>query len=248
MRTSLRLATCAVALLALVGCSGGGSGEDASSTPPSGAPSAQQSAPEADVSDVPDPVAEVNEGKIGKEEFILAYEGRFQQAVQQSQGQPVDQAKLRTEVAENMVSTELLTQEADKRDLKATDKEVNQALEAAAEQNGMSSTAEFLAALAEQGMTKEQVVADLKRQVKINHLVDDEAGTIKVTEKELKDLYEQAVAQQEQSGEQSPGTEPPSYEEMKPQLKEQIESQKKNEVAQKLVESLRSDADVTVHV
>ena len=248
MRMSLRLATCAVALLALVGCSGGGSGEDASSAPPSGAPSAQQSAPEADVSDIPEVVAEVNDGEIKKKEFILAYEGRFQQAVTQSQGQPVDQVKLRTEVADNMVSTELLTQEAGERGLKATDKEIGQALDAAAEQNGMSSRAEFLAALAEQGMTKEQVLADLGRQVKINHLVDDEAGTVKVTEKELKELYEQAVAQQEQSGQQSPGTEPPSYEEMKPQLKEQAESQKKNEVAQKLVKSLRSDADVTVHV
>lgn len=245
MRTWLRLATCVVALFALVGCTGGGTAEDSAPTP---SPSGQQSAPEPDVSDVPDPVAEVNDATIGKEEFILSYQGRFQQAVAQSQGQPVDQAQLKTEVAENMVSTELLTQEADDRGLKATDKEVKQALEAAAEQNGMSSAAEFLAALAEQGMTKEQVVDDLRRQVKINHLVDDEAGTIKVTEKELKELYEQAVEQQEQSGQQSPGTEPPSYEEMKPQLEEQITSQKKNEVAQELVKSLRADADVTVHV
>lgn len=245
MRTSLKLAACAVTVLALFGC-GNGTGEDAGSAPSSGAPSAAPSAPQPDVSDVPEVVAEVNDTEIKKAEFVIAYQGRFQQAV--AQGEQVDEAQLRTDVAENMVSTELLTQEADRRGLEATDEEINAALEDAAQQNQMGSVAEFLAALAEQGMTKEQVLADLGRQVKISHLVEDEAGEIKITEKELKAAYEQVVAQQEQSGQQSPGTEPPSYEELKPQLEEQLKQQKQNEVAQKLVKSLRADADVTVHV
>lgn len=216
---------------------------------PSGPPS-QQQPPEPDVKNVPAVVAEVDKTKITKEEFVLAYKGQFQQAAMQSQstGQQVDQKKLKKQVAESMVGTQLLTHEADKRGVKASKKDIDQTLEAAAKQNGLKSKKELLAALKKQGMSAKQVNADVVRQVKINRLTAAEAGSAEPSEKELKKLYKQVIKQQEQSGQQSPGTKPPSYKEMKPQLKQQAQSQKQGEVAQSMIKKLRKKADVKIHV
>lgn len=241
MRTWFQLAVSLVALIALTACGSDGSDAGESAT---AQPSAPASGQQPDTSDIPEVVAEVNGEELKKDEFVVAYTGQYQQAA--SQGQPVNEDELRTQVVENMVSTTLLTQAADQRGLTASEDEVEKALKAAAEQSGME-LAEFLAALAQQGLTKEQVLSDLERQVKIDKLLEDEAGPFRASKAELKKLYEQLVDQQEQSG-QSPGTEPPSYEEVKPQLEQQVVQQKKNEAGQALIKQLRQDADVTINL
>lgn len=206
----------------------------------------QPEMPEPDLEGVPDVVAEVNGEEIGKEEFESAYTGQFQQMAMQAQmsGEEVDQAQLKEQVAESLVAQELLIQETEKQKLTASEEQTTAALEELSQQNGLESSEEFLAALKEQGISEEEVMKQVEAQVKIEQLIAAETGEVKPTDEELKTFYEQALAQQEQAG----GEELPAFEEVKPQLEEQVKMQKEGEATQTIVAQLREEADVTINL
>jgi len=122
-----RLAAAAlIGAMALVsGCSGSDDEPVDTSSSAAADPSAPAEAaqPEPDLADIPDVVAVVNGTDIPREYFTTAYEAQFPRAAQQAQlsGQELDQDLLKTTVADNLVSTELLRQEADERGVEVTD-------------------------------------------------------------------------------------------------------------------------------
>ncbi|SFB05186.1 peptidyl-prolyl cis-trans isomerase SurA [Lentibacillus halodurans] len=211
--------------------------------------SGQQEMPEPDLEGIPDVVAEVNGEEITKEEFESTYEGQFQQMAMQSQmtGQELDQDQLKQQLAEGMVGTELITQEADKRDYSASDEDVDETLSELAEQNGLESKDEFMTALQDQGMGEDEIISQVKTQVKIDKLIAEESGDTEPSEEELKETYDQFKAQQEQMSEDGE-QEVPSFEEMKPELETQVKNQKETEATQTIIEQLRENADVTINL
>lgn len=231
----------AVTLLGLVGCSSAGSEKPADE-------SSQQegSAQKPDLEGIPDVVAEVNGEEITKDEFVSVYEMQFTQSQTQAQqtGEAVDQDQLRMQTAEAMVDNELLLQEADKRKIELTQEELDAALEQLAVSSQMESTDALLAALKEQGLDEKEVFAELEMQQRVDRLLTEEVGDAQPTEQELVALYEQAAAQQAQSGGQ--GGELPPFEEVRPQLVEQAVSTKKSEAQQALAAQLREGADITM--
>jgi hypothetical protein len=241
--------------LVLVGASAcGGADEDGGDTS-NGAQQQQEekqadpSAPQADLEGIPEVVAEVNGEEIPREEFVQAYEAQFQQAAMQAQtsGQEVDQDQLKKQVADSLVSTELFVQEAAERDISASDQDVDQRLKQLSAQNGLESVDAFVAALEEQGMDREEIDSQVRTQVLIERLIESEAGDVSASKQEVRAMYDELVAQQEQAGEQA-GQEMPPFAEVRPQLEEQVESEKKSEVAQGLLQELREDADVVVNL
>ena len=247
----------ALTLLGIAAC--GDTEQDADQAPQSSATEPQSpggeeqpAMPEPDLAGIPEVVAEVNGEPIGKEEFVSAYEGQFQQMAMQAQmsGGEVDQDALKKQTAEGLVGTTLLIQEADRRQLTASPEQVDSILGELAQQNGLGSAEEFVAALGEQGMPEEEVRAQLEAQVKVDQLVAAEAGDTTPTEDELRALYDQVVAQQEQAapegGEGQAQT--PPFEEVKPQLEQQLRSQLEAAAVNGLVGELRSGADVVIHL
>ncbi|MFD1032235.1 SurA N-terminal domain-containing protein [Metaplanococcus flavidus] len=206
----------------------------------------QPEMPEPDLEGVPDLVAEVNGEEIDKEEFESAYTAQFQQMAMQAQmsGQEVDQTQLKGQIAESLVSQELLVQETENRNIEASEEEINETLTALAEQNGLTSSEEFLTALEEQGLSEEEVMGQVESQVKVDKLIAEEAGNTEVSEEEMQEFYDQMKAQQEEAG----GGEMPAYEEVKPELEAQLAQQKESEAVQGLIAELREGADVTVHI
>lgn len=207
----------------------------------------QPEMPEPDLEDVPDVVAKVNDTEIEKAEFEEAYNMQFQQMAMMSQmsGEEVNQDDLKKQVADGLVSQELLLQEADHRDLEVTEEDKNGVLDSLVEQNGMESQDDLFAAFEEQGMPEDEVMSQVEMQVKVDKLISEEAGDIEPSEEELQEVYDAQVAQMEQMETEE---EPPSFEEMEPQLKEQVVQQKEGEAAQALVADLKESADVTVHI
>lgn len=206
----------------------------------------QPEMPEPDLEGVPDVVAEVNGEEISKDDFESAYTAQFQQMAMQAQmsGQEVDQAQLKEQVAESLVAQELLIQETENRNIEASDEEVNETLTSIAEQNGLASSEEFLAALEEQGLSEEEVMDQVASQVKVDKLVAEESGSAEASEEEIQEFYDQMQAQQEEMG----GEELPPLEDIKTELEAQLVQQKENEAVQGLVAELREGADVTVHI
>ena len=240
----------AVALLGISACGGGNGDADGKAESSSASQEPAGGSAEADVADVPDVVAEVNGEEIAKDEFVQAYELQLRQATTQAQssGQEVDQDQLKEQVAQSLVSTELLVQEADDREITVSEKAVDQTLQELAAQNGLEDVDAFAAALEEQGLDRDEIDRQVRIQLRIERLVSDEAGTIEVSRQETRALYDQLVAQQEQAGQQSGGQQLPPFPQVRADLEEQVRAQKENQVAQRLLRDLREAADIAVHL
>lgn len=209
--------------------------------------------PEADVSDVPDVVAEVNGEEITKDEFVSVYEGQFQQAAmqQQSTGQEVDQATLKQQVADQLVDNRLLLQGATEAGIEPTEADIDATLDEIAKQNGLGSGDEVISTLEQQGMSAEDIRKDAASQFKLTTFIEQEAGVEEPSDEELKAQYDQLVEQQSQAGGQQSGgqqAEVPPFEEVKEQLAQQAISQQQNEAATTLAAELREAGDVTINL
>lgn len=248
----------AITVMVIAACGGGGesgtqenaqgNGENTQQQQGNGGEGQQPQMPEPDLENVPEVVATVNGEEITKGEFEPTYTAQFQVASLQSQmsgGQEVNQDQLKTQVAESMVGTELLIQEANNRDYTASQEDINKTADELATMYGMQSREELMTTLQEQGMSEDEVNSQLATQSKINQLIAEEAGDTTPTEEELQQAYDQIASQQEQSGS---NTEMPSFEEMKPTLEEQLIMQKESQATMTLVEELRSSADITINV
>ncbi len=205
-----------------------------------------------DLSDVPEVVAEVNGTEITKDEFSQAYTPSFEQAAMQAQatGQPVDEAALREQTVQGLVSSELLMQASAEHGIEASDKDIDARLEELASGNGMPSTDEFLAALEEQGMSADQVRVEVERMVTIDRLIDQEAKVKEPTEEEVRQRYDDLVAQQGGGGAESGSGAPevPAFDEVKDQVAEQLTTERENEAVQTMVDELRAEGEVTIHL
>ncbi|WP_017547746.1 SurA N-terminal domain-containing protein [Salinicoccus carnicancri] len=227
-----------------------GSGEEGGQSAEGGGEGQQQEMPEPDMEGVPDVVAEVNGEEVTKDEFQQAYESQFQQAAMQQQmsGQEVNQDELKKQVADGMVSQELLIQETENRGIEAPEDEVNKTLDDIVKQNQMESQDEFFTTMEEQGMKKDEVMSQIETRVRMDQLIAEETGDIEPSDDELKEIYDQQKEQMSQMQGEEGGSEMPSFDEMKPQLKEQVVMQKESEATQTLAEDLKEKSDVTINL
>jgi peptidyl-prolyl cis-trans isomerase SurA len=240
------------AVLTLSACGGGSDSasadKDASAgeSPSASADASQGAGP--DLEGIPDVVAEVNGEELTKEEFVPIFESQFQQAAMQSQmsGEAPDEEALKQQAVDNLVDTELLTQEAESRGIEVSDEDVDAELTDLAEQNQMGSAEELLEAVAKNGLSEEQARSQVETQVMVEQLVADEDGDAEPTDEELRALYAQAKQQQAQSGQK--GQKIPPFAKVRSQLAEQAKAEQVGKVAQALVDDLRKDADITINL
>lgn len=258
-RTAVRHAVSAGALsLLLLGAAacGGSSDESADKAEGSASPSptqqqpeqpGQPAAPEPELGDVPQVVAVVNGQKISKKTFADAFRQQLQSAAAQGaqSGAPVDQDQLKKQTVESLVSTELLAQAAAKRNLGASGKEVDARLTELAGQNQMK-PAQLLQALQAQGLGEAAVRDQIGTQVAVEKLVKAEGGDTKPTEQEVKKYYAQVKAQQ--AGAEGQAQQVPPLKQVRPQIEQQLASQKQAEVAQQLVQRYRRAGKVTINL
>ncbi|MFB9071181.1 SurA N-terminal domain-containing protein [Citricoccus parietis] len=217
---------------------------------------AQPSMPEPDVENVPDVVATVNGEEITGEEFTAAYQAQFPQMAMQSQmsGQEMNQDEMKKQLAESMVGTELLVQDAAEQGHSANEEDVNAFLEETAKASGLASVDELMATFEEQGYPEDQVRTDAQKQVMLDKSIE-EMDIPDPSDEELKKLYDSSIAAQSEAqggasapaeGGESAQPETPSFEELKPQLQQQVKSQKENEALTQKMGELREGADVEV--
>lgn len=206
--------------------------------------------PDADLDDVPDVVAEVNGDEIVKDDFANVYEQQFQKQVMQAQmsGQDIDdidEEALKKEAAELMADQTLLIQEAKNTISDVSDDAIDEVIEELIEQNDMDSKDDLIEAFEEQGVDEKTFMSEVETQVKLNQLLEDITTDIEVTEDETKEAYETMISEQEEAGSDE---EPPEFNDIKSDLEEQLLDQKKAEETEAYVETLREDADITIHL
>ena len=224
-----------------------GGGQAAPGASDGGGAADDPQAQEADVSDVPEVVATVNGTEVTKDDFVQTYQSQYQQMAMQQQagGQAPDEEQLKTQVAEQLVSNELLRQGAEDAGIKATDKDIDTTLDEIAKQNGLGSGDEVVSALEQQGISAEQVRQDAASQFAITTYIEQEADIAEPSDEELKAQYDALVEQQSAAG--GSAEEVPSFEEMKDQLAQQATMQQQNEAATEIAGNLRESGDVTIN-
>lgn len=258
----MRLAVAAAgAVLVVAACGTAGDGDQGSAPEPQAASQqdsgdagggdtdqAQSGAPNLD--DIPDPVADVNGTAISKDEFVTVFEGQYQQMSMQAQtmGQPVDEEQIKQQSLDGLVGVELLQQEAMKRGIEVTDGEIDDSLTEFAETNQVT-TDEFVAQMGEQGLDRDGVMDQIEKQLRAEKLIADEFGEFSPTDDEVQAAYDQVAQQQAMmGGGEAAGQQLPPLEQVRPQVEEQLRSEKEAEQMQTLSDSLRESADITVHL
>ncbi len=151
----------------------------------------------------------------------------------ESQGQEISEE----EVLEELISQEVLYQKAEKEDYVPTEQEVEEKISRQLSEQG-SSLDEFKQELEEQDASYEEEVENYRKQVATqDYLTDFLSGKdFEITEEEAITFYEEYSQQSEE--------EMPSYEEVEPQIIQFLEQEKQQEEIGKLVERLKSEADV----
>lgn len=244
-------------VLVVAGCGAGGDDDNSAAAEPQAAAEqsadpgqdAGQSAEGPDVSNIPDPVAEVNGTAISRDEFVSLFESQYQQMSMQAQmtGQPVDEEQIKQVASDGLVGTLLLEQEAEKRGLEVTDSEIDAELAQYAETNQVSED-EFITAMGEQGLDRQGVLDQIAKQLLVEKLVVDEYGEPEITDAEIEAAYQQVAQQQAGAGGQPGGGGVPPLEQVRDQVEEQLRAERQAEAMETLSQELRQSADVTVHL
>jgi SurA N-terminal domain len=200
-----------------------------------------------------------NTEKENKEDLVATVDGKgiskkdyekeldVMKATYEQQGMPADQMdskqkeELEKSVLDQMINAELLLQIAEKDGISIEDKEVDAELEKI--KGNFEDEKQFEEALKKNEMTEKELKAQLKKQMTVNKYLDSKIGKLEVTDEEIQaryDQYKQLAEMQEQK--------PEELEKVKPQLEQQVLSEKENEKISKLVEELRKENEDKIEI
>lgn len=192
-----------------------------------------------------DLVATVDGEGISKQQYEKELEAM--KATYEQQGMPADQMdskqkeELEKSVLDQMINAELLLQTAKNDGISIEDKEVDAELEKI--KGNFEDEKQFEEALKKNEMTEKELKAQLKKQLTVNKYLDSKIGKVEVTDEEIQaryDQYKELAKAQEQ--------EPEELEKIKPQLEQQVISEKENEKISKLVEDLRKENEDKIEI
>ncbi|WP_226668288.1 SurA N-terminal domain-containing protein [Metabacillus litoralis] len=161
-----------------------------------------------------------------------------------SQGQDVTKSDLAKQLKEStldfIVGQTLIMQEVDKKGYKATEEDINKALEA--EKARFKTEEEFEKALKESDLTVEDLKSQISDNVKITQYLDKDVQVEEVTEDEVKKFYDSLVSANGES------KETPKFEEVKETLKGNLEQQKSQQQISAKIEELRKDSEIDLKI
>jgi hypothetical protein len=201
-----------------------------------GACSKDSSEGKAKQKDNEDLVATVDGKGISKQKYEKELEAM--KASYEQQGMPADQmdskmkAELEKTVLDQMINAELLLQTAEKDGISIEQKEVDTELEKI--KANFEDEKQYEEALKKNKMNEDELKGQLKKQMTVTKYLDSKIGKVEVTDQDIQAAYNQ-YKQQAESQEQKPE----ELEKIKPQLEQQILTQKEDEKVIKLVEELR---------
>lgn len=192
-----------------------------------------------------DLVATVNGEGISKEKYEKELEAT--KASYEQQGMPADQmdskmkAELEKSVLDQMVNAELLLQTAEKDGISVDQKEMDTELENI--KSNFENDKQFEEALKKNKLTESDLKDQMKKQMMVTKYLDSKIGKVEVTEQEVQALYDQ-YKQQTESQKQKPE----ELAKIKPQLEQQVLTQKKQEKTNKLVEEIRKENEDNIKI
>lgn len=199
----------------------------------SGQQSPQQSQPEMSASGNP-VVAEVNGEEIHLNEVKEA-----QAVIQAQSGQKVQGSAL----IDQLVTKELLLQEADDRGVSVSSQEAKTSLEEQVKQNGMT-VEQFKQNLQQQGSTYDDTISLYREQIAIDELLSDAVSStdVSVSDSEAQTFFDENIdAIKGQFGEDA------TYEDVSEPIKNTLIQQKQQGLVTEFINQLKSDAEIITY-
>jgi len=136
-------------------------------------------------------------------------------------------------ILDNMITEELMDQEAEETGVKVTDSDVES--EIAMIKKGFPTEEEWEAALSQNGTTEDQLRIDIVKQVQMRKLLEAET---QVSDEEINTFYEENLQAM------STPDKVPTLEEKKEEIRYQLVYQKVSEAAPAWIEKIRAEAEI----
>jgi parvulin-like peptidyl-prolyl isomerase len=152
---------------------------------------------------------------------------------------PTEDAAFEVQLLQDMIDLELLTAAAMDKNYTVTDDEVDAEIGLIIEQ--FNSEDEFYAELETVGLTKEELRENIKTEMHIRRLLDEETELSNVTasDEEISDLYELSVGDSEDA---------PPLVDVSEMIKSQILNQKSASIIDAYVTELRENAEIEINL
>ena len=156
---------------------------------------------------------------------------------------PVETARLKKESMENLITRELLYQEAGKQGIKVTDAEVGKEVGGLKKQ--FANDSEFGTTLGQMGLSEESVKAQIGRGMTIRRFIDDRFGKkVKVSDADVDYYYADHQDEFRAAGGQQPVFQPLS--EVRDRIRQKIREERINRELSPYVRRLRETAKVEI--
>jgi len=136
-------------------------------------------------------IAEVNNTGISYQQWQNAFSTFISRYDNQTLSNMTDQtlASIKNSVTEQLISSILLYQYAQGKNIDISENDINEEIEAI--KNNFDSEAEFNEALKRNNLTLNQLKDDIKRQLMIGEAIEQEYEEIEITEEEISQYYEE---------------------------------------------------------
>lgn len=196
--------------------------------------------------DVPDIIATVNGEDIDKELYVATIKQQVEMLPAQGIGLESEEAQnfvtmLKEQLLEQLINEEVLVQAAAKEGIEVSEEEVEAEFDALVAQ--FESEEQLEAALEEQGVTMEEMRADIATFLKREKYIDAHTTMEAVDEAELQAAYDELIAMHGEDGEDVP-----TFDEYKDDLELQLQYEQKQEQLAELVQQLRDASEITIHM
>jgi hypothetical protein len=188
-------------------------------------------------------VAIVNDKEILGNDYntiLVSIQGQMQQMGQDpTSKEATEQAKNHT--IDSLVGKTLLLQEADKKNYKVSEADINKQLDEVKKQ--FKTEKEFETALKQSGMDMKTLETQITDDIKLNQYVEKEVPAGEITDEEIQKTYDQFAEQGK-----STGQEIPKLEEVKPQIEQSLQQQKQQEELAQQVKELKKNAKIDIKI
>lgn len=211
---------------------------------PEGEEAMQDPAAVIDMDSIPDVVATVNGEEINKDVYVASLEQQTSFLAAQGIDLESEEAAgyiemIQEQLIQQIVNERVIIQAASDEGIEATDEEIDAELSAITSQ--FESEEQLQEVLDEQGITMEELRSDIAEFVKRDKYVEQNTEAAEISEEELQAAYDELAAMSEEN-------EIPSFEEYKGELEAQLQNEQQQEQLAQLVESLREESEITIHI
>ena len=188
-------------------------------------------------------VAIVNDEELKGEEYndvLMSIQDQMQQQGQDPSSEEATE-QLKGQTLDTLVNQTLILQKAKEAKIKASESEIDEEFAAFGEQFGDAK--EMKKALKEQDMDEDTLKAKIAELIVFDKYQEKVAPPEKVSEKEIKEYYDQAADQSKESGQKMP-----PLEEVSKEIQAMIEQQQQQEKLSAHVKELKESADIELKI